>query len=213
MQDLINALQARQLIYKVLSGLYQIEVDEEELRNLKGLEFPVGTGSDALDEGSRKLNAAVATLTKDDLDELAADYARVFLSAGIADGPAAYPFESVYTSRDKLIMQDAYEQMLKILKEHGMGTSKEDLYPDHLGIELEFMSFLTEKAVKALEAGKEDEAAAILDEEKEFLTKHLLNWTGKFFDDFDQCAGTDFYKALSLFTRAFIAEDAKWLLD
>ena len=43
-----------------------------------------------------------------------------FLGAGIAEGLVAFPFESVYTSKDRLVMQDAYEQVLRIYRSNGV---------------------------------------------------------------------------------------------
>jgi len=45
------------------------------------------------------------------LNDLAVDYARIFLGVGIAEGSAAYPYESVYTSKKRIIMQDTLDQV------------------------------------------------------------------------------------------------------
>ena len=43
------------------------------------------------------------------IENLAVDFARIFLAAGINHGSAAFPYESVYTSSKKIVMQDAWE--------------------------------------------------------------------------------------------------------
>lgn len=211
LQQLKNTLSERQNVYKLLGSLYQFEVNAASLEALKRMHFPDATGNAVLDAGGAQLNRCIAGLQNEQLDDLAADYARTFLSAGIADGPAAYPIESVYTSRQKLIMQDAYEAMMKILAAHGVAPAHKDLYPDHLGVELEFMGVLIERTIKAIDEGKSEAASALLDEQKDFLEKHLLNWTGKFFKDLRSVAGSDFYKALADFSEGYLAEDQKWL--
>lgn len=210
MQELTSILESRSAMYRVLGRLFQSEVTPELLPDLKTLQFPEATDNALMNEAGRRLNTFVAELTEAGLDDLAADYARTFLSAGVADGPSAFPFESVYTSREHLIMQDAYEAVLGLLRKHGMTPATPDLYADQIGIELEFMAFLAEKAVKALEAGEMAAAEKNLDEEKAFLEKHLLNWTGAFFDDVEKVARTDFYKALAAVTRFYLEEDRRW---
>ncbi len=205
-----EALQSRQVMYKLLGSLYQIEVDPEKLALLKGMRF---SESEELGDAAARFDAAVSDLAEDQLDDLAADYARTFLSAGIAEGPSAFPLESVYTSRDKLIMQGAYEAVLRILRSHGLMTEHEDLYPDHLGVELEFLSYLSGEALKALEANDGEALEKHLDESKEFLEQHILNWTPRFFDDQAAVACTPFYKELAGVTRAFIEEDRKWFCE
>ena len=211
LQQLKNTLSERRDVYKLLGSLYQLEVNAASLSALKTMHFPQTSDNERLSAGAEGLNRAIARLEPGDLDDLAADYARTFLSAGIADGPAAYPIESVYTSRQKLIMQDAYEEMTKILAQHGVAPAHKDLYPDHLGVEFEFMAVLIERTLKALDEDKTEAASALLDEQKAFLEKHLLGWTGKFFEDQRTVAGTDFYKALADFSEGWLQEDASWL--
>ena len=105
MQQLETTLENREQIYKLLGRLYQTEVAPQNLEGLKAIHFPSQTGNAELDANARRLNAFIADLQNEGLDDLAADYARTFLSAGVADEPAAFPIESVYTSREKLIMQ------------------------------------------------------------------------------------------------------------
>ena len=61
------------------------------------LAYPADCGSPDMREGYRPAPA----------DDLAVDYARVFLGAGEANGKAAYPYESVYTSPEGLVRQEA----------------------------------------------------------------------------------------------------------
>lgn len=211
MHDLIQMLESRAVLYKTIGALYQLELDPERLAALQAIRFPEDAESPALQAAAARLNAAAVALREQDLDELAADYARVFLSAGIAEGSAAFPFESIYTSRDKLIMQDAYEDMVRILRAHAMVPARRDLYADHIGIELEFMGLLSEKAARALAGGHSEDAEKLLAESAAFLKKHLLGWIFRFLDDLEKLSGKPLYLALAAFTRAFLEEDRKWL--
>lgn len=211
MHELEINLENRHQIYKILASLYQAEITAETLGDFKQIRFPVDSENEQLSENAQKLNAFIAELREENLDDLAADYARTFLSAGVADEPAAFPIESVYTSREKLIMQDAYEAVGKILHQHGIAPAHKDLYPDHLGIELEFMSFLCTRAKELLRENQLEKLQANLEEQKRFLQEHLCNWTDRFFDDQLSVARTDFYRALAGFSRAFLRADHQWL--
>jgi len=211
MQELQTIFKDRQAIYQILASLYESEVDETMLGVLQEIHFP--EGNDEIGKTGDALNKAIQALSPSDLDDLAADYARTFLSAGVADEPSAFPIESVYTSHEKLIMQDAYEAVLMILRKHGLTPSKKDLYPDHLGVELEFMAFLCKKAIDSLEEGNKEAAEEILETQKDFLQDHLLNWTGKFFEDQRSVASSDFYQSLASFAEAFLSEEKKLLTE
>ena len=65
----------------------------------------------------------------------------VFQGAGDAKGKAAFPYESVYTSREGLVMQEAWEKAKAFYAESGLAPSilQPDLKEDHLAVELGFM--------------------------------------------------------------------------
>ncbi len=203
MNELQNDLRGREVIYRILGRIYRTEADEKLMEQLAGFAFPADTGNESFTEGAGELKRFIEN-GNFDYDEIAADYAHTFLAAGIPRGQVAFPFESVYTSAERLIMQDAYEAVLKIYRAHGLKSSAEDVYPDHIGLELEFMGFLCRKADEALEAGDEAAASKYFDEQKEFLEKHLLNWTEEFTADIAHWSETPFYQAAGKITRGFM---------
>lgn len=202
-------MENRRNIYQFLGRLFRREVDAETLEVVKEL---VIEGSYDFTDGLRTMQKAIET-SEDPITDFAVDYARIFLGAGIAKGQVAYPFESVYTSRDGLVMQDAYEQVLGIYRGHNLGKMDKDLYEDHLGLELEFMGFLCGKAKEALEQGDEEAVSSLLDEQADFLKNHLLNWVPKCLADVDACPGTDFYRGLGKMTGAFLQAESEMLLQ
>ena len=189
---MISNLNTRQRadFYRLLSRLYRVEADQTLLDALKALSFPTADG--VLGEGYELLKNYLSTCGNNALEELAVDYATVFLAAGSADGAAAIPCESVYTSPKKIFMQDAWEDVCRIYGEHGLGknSSCKDLMEDHVAVELEFMAVLVESR---------DVAA-----QKAFLEGHLLNWMGGFTADIDKYARRDFYKAVGRITLGFL---------
>ena len=50
------------------------------------------------------------------LTELAVDYVRAFIGSGNDGFSAAYPYESVYTSPKRLMMQDARDEVLVLYR-------------------------------------------------------------------------------------------------
>ena len=54
------------------------------------------------------------------LTELAVDYVRAFIGSGNDGFSAAYPYESVYTSPKRLMMQDARDEVLVLYRAFGL---------------------------------------------------------------------------------------------
>lgn len=186
-----SEMEPRAQLYGLLSRLYRVEVDAPLLDALKALRFPAAA-NETLAEGYSMLTAFLSGCGGDVLDDLAVDYATVFLAAGSADGKAANPCESIYTSPKKIFMQEAWEDVCRIYAEKGLTKNDRhaDLMEDHLALELEFMSTLVKRR---------DPAA-----EQAFLEAHLLNWLPDFLADVDRYAATDFYKAVTRITLGFL---------
>ena len=186
-----SEMEPRAQLYTLLSRLYRTEVDAPLLAGLKGLSFPAAANEN-LSEGYTILTDYLANCSENTLEDLAVDYATVFLAAGSADGQAAIPCESVYTSPKKIFMQDAWEDVCRIYAEHGLtkkGTHS-DLMEDHIALELEYMAELVKR--------RNPQA------EKSFIENHLLNWLPSFVADIEKYADHDFYKAVGRITLGFV---------
>ena len=196
MMSKINSRQRADL-YRLLSRLYRVEVDRKLLDGLKALTFPTADG--VLGEGYEMLKSYLDSCGDNALEELAVDYATVFLAAGSADGAAAIPCESVYTSPKKIFMQDAWEDVRRIYGERSLGKNDafQDLMEDHVAVEVEFMATLVES--------REPKA------ELAFLEDHLLNWMESFTADIDKYARCDFYKAVGRITLGFLRSERELL--
>lgn len=193
-------LEGRAAMYGFLSAVYRSEISAETLAQVRA-QVSEETGGE---EGRgyallrrffwETAGEAPGVVEK----ELAADYAGLFLSVGRTPVP---PFESVYTSEGRLIMQRARDEVLALYREEGLGRSDSFKEPeDHIAIELEFMGFLCQKALHALSAGNKEAAQAALEKQKDFLTRHLLVWVPQFCADIERSAATDFYRALAQIT-------------
>lgn len=209
---LFDLYKSREQMYRFLSRLYLLEVDETLFEALKEMKFPKEAADEELTEGYACMQGyiqdAAARAQKEGgltevLDELAVDYARIFLSAGVAQGKAAFPFESVYTSRQHLMMQESRNDVIALYAEKGLTPGK-DMYrvpEDHLGLLLEYMALLCAEACGE-DGGIQETSVA---EQKEFLEQHLINWVFAFTADVMAYASTDFYRGLGKLTKGFLS--------
>ena len=201
----------RRNLYHLLSRFFQKEVDEEFFEIIQKIKFPVDREENALTEfrdALLRLNEYFEYDAGETLDDLAADYAKTFLGAGSAQGAAAFPYESVYTSPKHVMMQDAWNQMCEILESKGIERNEEskDLLEDHIAVELDYMAYLCD------ETSQYTETLAGLEEQREFLNKHLLNWVPEFCLDIKDHADTEFYRMVGQLTTGFLQLDS-FILD
>lgn len=210
--ELIALLEKRAAIYGLLSRLYLRELDEPFLEKLREGRFPARTGNDRVDEGYRLIARYLSGLHSGSLELLAQDYTRCFVGEGLDLFSAAYPYESVHTSSKRLLMQSALDEVVAIMDSEGVakrGEWKET--EDHIACELEFMQALSRRTAKALESGDEDEAARLLEVQRNFHDDHLAAWVPLLTAELRKFAQTDFYRGLAELTDGFLQEDGEFL--
>ena len=186
----INKLRAHN--YRLLSLLFKTEVTAKIYDVLFEKHYP----------NEERIFDSVTDKDKNTyIENLAVDYARIFLAAGINHGSAAFPYESVYTSSKKIVMQDAWENVKKIYTEHGFSLKNvsSDILEDHIAMELEFMAHLCE------------EENVDYDFSADFIKNHLLNWCEAFCRDIKKFASDAFYKKLADATFNFVTNDLAYI--
>lgn len=209
--EIIDLLESRARTYGMLARLLRVEVDAKTLAELQGMRFPVATGNSQVDEGYRLLYDYLKRAWDDSVTELAVDYARTFIGHGVNGYSAAYPFESVYTSERRLMMQEARAEVLKTFRENNLKRGAWNEGEDHIALELEFVQRTSLRAVEALRADDEDEAVHQLQVQQAFINDHLLNWVPMFTADIQNFAKTKFYQGLAVLLLGFLEEDAALL--
>jgi TorA maturation chaperone TorD len=210
--DLLLILEGRNKTYGFLSRLYKGEIDEALLDEMCLMRFAVNTGNEDTDTGNRLLHAYLSSRWERTMTELAVDYTRVFLGNGVNAYSAAYPFESVYTSTKRLLMQDARDDVLTIFKANNVLPTKDwKKGEDHIALELEFEQILGQRALDALRDGDEGEAVRLLLTSYNFLKDHLLSWYPMLFEDIAKFARTDLYRGLAYLTTGFLTVDSELL--
>lgn len=214
MDELIKLIEQRAATYSLLSRLFRVEIDQQLLDELHGMRFPASTGNADVDEGYLRLAKYLSNTWENSLTDLAVDYTRVFIGHGVDAYSAAYPFESVYTSEKRLLMQEARDEVLAIYRSAGL--DKQDTWKegeDHIALELEFEQIMATRTVEALRKGDEDEAVALLTTQKNFLEDHLAAWAPMMTSDMKRFAQTDFYRGLAYLTDGFLQTDQTFLDD
>ena len=207
-----DVLRGRMATYQFLSRLFRVEVDQELYDTLVSMRFPTNTGNALVDEGYRMICGYLSQADGTVLTELAVDYVRAFIGSGNDGFSAAYPYESVYTSPKRLMMQDARDEVLVLYRTFGL--DKQESWKegeDHIALELEFEQILCERAIRAYEAGDEDECLKLLLSQRNFLEDHLLAWYPMMAADLQKFPQTDFYKGLGKLTDGFLRNDREFL--
>lgn len=217
--DLMALARARGSMYRLLGGLYIMEVDEQQLKALKEMQFPAVSAEDDADmdlkEGYALVGNYVAGISSGDLDDLAADYAKVFLAAGDATGLAAFPYESVYVDKKHQVGGSTEMQMRALYLARGYEPDPavyRTMY-DNIGLILEYMGILCDELHGALEKEDREKVDALISEQTEFVRKHLSNWVNSFTSDVVKFAERDFYKGIGKITNGFIKKEAALLAE
>ena len=211
--NLVDLMNRRAQTYGMLARLFREEVDLETLRELQGMRFPAATGSPKVDEGYHQLFDYLKGAWEDSVTDLAVDYVRTFIGHGVNGYSAAYPYESVYTSERRLLMQEARAEVLATLRENELKRGTWNEAEDHIALELEFMQRMALRAAEALAEDAEDEAVAYLRTSYEFMENHLLNWLPMLVTDMRLHSKTLFYQGLGQLTLGTVEEDAAVLRE
>ena len=209
-EEIAQMMDGRAASYKFFSDALLHEFTSEQIEQLKTL---------AADDGaSAEVAAAISTIRRylahagsDPRTDLACDYARIFLSAGVNDGITAEPYESVFTSEEHLLMQDARDDALRIYRANGVDVDASLRMPeDHLGLELEFMSVMATRTAQVLRASEldRDELARLARVQTGFLKVHILNWVDQLAAKVDEFAKLPLYPAMMRIIIAYASDDA-----
>jgi TorA maturation chaperone TorD len=128
-----------------------------------------------------------------DQNTLAVDYATLFI------GPfelLAAPYGSIYLDRKRAVMGDSTIKVLRYYQEAGLNVEVNEP-PDHIAIELEFMSFLYGKEAEAREQAQEDDIRKYHELRIDFFTTILQAWVFDFCEAVGKGTTNQFYSALA----------------
>ena len=178
---------------ELLSSMYVCKPSVETIENWKtALKEDTSIFLQELKDSVIEINTA----SEEELEELLWEYTRLFIGPYKLPCP---PWESVYTSPKRLMMQDAADQVLQLYRNAGVNLDTPDIMPDHIGAELNFLALLLRKNRSA--TADEELMATLTDN---FLEDHLLKWLPDFTRDMENAAETLFYKTLARATRNLV---------
>lgn len=156
-------------------------------------------------EGAQHAADAAVAAGQDTLEALAVEHARLFV------GPfqlAAPPYGSLYLDDAKTVMGESTARVAAFYRTCGLHLA-DDFHelPDHIAVELEFMSYLAFKEREAEAVGDEEEGTRFVALQREFLDRFLLPWLEPFTSAIINDGEAPFYQAIARATAAFIAAD------
>lgn len=191
---------------RALAWLHACERSPETLVELYRSGFPASfILATKADPAHQAMTAALAALAGESnaenreipassADDLAADYANIYLNHALR----ASPHESVWRDEDNLMLQAPTFAVRDFYRRHHIQVADWRLMADdHISHELNFLALL-------LERDEEQEAAR-------FLHHHLLAWVPDFAQRAGQRAATPFYAALALLTNTACQQCSHWL--
>jgi TorA maturation chaperone TorD len=160
-----------------------------------------------LGPAARQLAAEIMHLGRDDTawDGVRRQYLRLFVGPYHVPAP---PYESVYSTPQRLVMQEPATEVRRAYAEAGFTVRRRDEVPDdHLACELEFAGLLL---ARALLAGVADPALKAQSWESylAFLTSHPLRWVPDLCRDIQAAKPGEFFEAFCGFLHSFLRSEA-----
>jgi TorA maturation chaperone TorD len=177
----------------LLSSMYLCKPSMEALENWKRA---VADDTSIFLADLKKATIDIDLNSEEELEYLLSEYTRLFIGPYKLPCP---PWESVYSSPKRLMMQDAAANAMKLYHEAGLTLGNAEVMPDHIGAELNFLALLLQRTHS--ESDSKDGCLGITEK---LLNEHLLKWVPDFTKDMEEAAETSFYKELSRATRKVI---------
>ena len=135
-------------------------------------------------------------------EELLVEYSRLFIGPF---GVIAPPYGSVYLDGERRVMGDSTMKVIGMYRNEGLSGSVDAReLPDHVAVELEFMSYLVFAEIKALEASDLRAAIEAVAKQERFSAEFLRRWIPPFCERIKENAENDFYTALAQCASTFI---------
>lgn len=208
LKNIVNSIATRYYTYDWLRHMFlkepSMEIIEELIKMAKNYEY--------IEETSIETDLIIyfKSLKDKDLEylntELKAEFARLFLGQNKLLAP---PFESVYRSPRKRLLGEETMEVRKLYKEMGMEVLDFGSLPDdHIGLELEYMYYLSFKVLDLIEdEGEIKDIINLLEKQQKFIKEHLTMWVPEFCKDIKENTNLLFFKEIAKFTEKFIFEE------
>ena len=201
MAEMRAVAESRSHVYGLLATVYGQEVTPALLEKMAAPGFLEALSPLGLEMDAGFFRQPAGRL----LEELAIEYARLFLGPG----PHISPHESVQREDGDGPKGRLWGEATVAVKRfvEAAGFVYRDEYkgmPDHISVELEFMQFVTDRESQAWAQGDEDSGLRCRAIEERFLREHLLCWVPSFCRKVASGAELDFYRKMAALTDRFM---------
>lgn len=138
----------------------------------------------------------------DSIDALLLDLQKEYTRMCYVSKPRLVPlFESVY--KEGKLFQDSTFQIARLYDEAGLRPGSEfKLPPDHIALELEFMSYLIYQEMEAIKCGNTDNEQMALRLQEETVSQHLAHLGLSVAERLSQHAKSPFYQGMGDMLRS-----------
>ena len=198
---MIEALKEQLYLYNLLRYLFLQEPTEEVLNEISRIEVSTEHDND-IDHGlSLMMNSIKKNKDHFDkwLEELAVEYAQLFIGPA---RPPAVPYASFYLSESHSLMTDETIDVRKRYLEARLSVKELYSVPDdHIGIELEFIYYLTGKTIESFEKGEQEEASRFFEIRSDFIREHFSKWVPEFINNILNFTTEDLYRGAAILLR------------
>lgn len=202
--------------YRFLSSILFKELNEQAIEELARADYPDDTGNEHLDQGYRMIRRYFAFSATDRRGQLACEYARIFLAAGVytKDRRTAIPYESVFTSDEHIMMQESRDDVVARFREDGFLVDPSLHEPeDHLAFEFEYLVNMNERALAYAQEKDKAGLRRNVVRQLEFVDQHLLNWIPELNEIAQQYAKLTFYPGMLYIAQGALEQGRAILLD
>lgn len=146
---------------------------------------------------------SIAQFTKCNFSEFETmkyEFNRLFVGPVSTKAP---PYESVYLSPDRLVMQEQTLAVRKMYNREQLASSGQGHEPDDfIGTELEFMAYLLSRAIRSMHLNELGQATYYLDFYEDFCNKHTRLWWELFAQAIDQATTHPLFLAVGRVLRS-----------
>jgi TorA maturation chaperone TorD len=197
---------ARSTVYRRLADAFRPPSASqwEELEQLRSALAYLG--SDSLEDAGRLKDSFQALPDK---GVLKVEYAKLFIGPFMVPAP---PYGSVYLEKDRRLMGDSTIDVRQHYLSRGLDLASDfKEAPDHVSAELEFMCFLIQQSLAAINQSDERLLLELIQQQRVFLKAHLGAWIPDFASRIREHCRIDFYRYLAIVAQTFIAEEIEMI--
>lgn len=203
-----DAAELRRIAYRALSALF-LYPDDERLGGLAAAVAEIRRAIDLLGgspflSGWETVLERLGDLPEDEAEALRAEYTTLFI-AGVK-GRSCPPYESVHIGAGPYGSGSIGAAVEAVYAEAGLavGGAAEGELPDHIAVELDFLSYLCGREAGAASS---NEALAWRRRQRKFLEEHLLRWLPAFEQGLAATMPEGFYRKVARAAREFAEHD------